>query len=178
MEDFFKRYKKKRLINHLSVFGLAFMLALWVHVTILSGDRWQNFTASLLDVTREQETQVQQADLYAEIHDNVLIIKNGQAIDNLDDISFTIAYNPELGSLSTDELWGPEVEVQAHENEPWLMFIQLMLLETQDLPANSRVVRLPYLPLEDGRQFFNIIQASFTDSDGEIYFLSSSWTWL
>ena len=178
MEDFFVRYKKKKILSHLSIFGLAFMLALWVHMTILSGDRWQNFTASILDVTSEAQEQSQKADIYAELVDNVLIIRNSQAIDNLDDISFTIAYNPELGNLSTDELWGLEVEVQAHENDPGLIFIQLMLLETQDLPADSIVARLPYETLEEWRQVFNLIQASFTDSDGEIYFLSSSWTWL
>ena len=177
MEDFFVRYKKKKILSHLSIFGLAFMLALWVHMTILSGDKWQNFTASLVDLAWEQEVQNVRADLYAEIVDDVVIVRNGQAIDNLDTLNFTLVYNPELGNLSTDELWGLEVEVQALENEPWLIFVQLFLYEAQNLPTDSIVARFPYLSLNEGRQAFNIIQASFIDSDGELYFLSSSWTW-
>lgn len=177
MEDFFKRYKKNKNLNHLSIFGLAFMLALWVQFTFFSWERWQNLTADILGTTQTEQIDAK-ADIYAELKDDILIVKNSQAINDLEDISFTIAYNPELGDLSTSELWGLEVEVQAHENEPGLIFIQLMLLETQNLPENSTIARLPYEVSRDERQFFNIIQASFTDSDGEIYFLTSSWAWL
>ncbi|MCH8518710.1 hypothetical protein LAT59_03030 [Candidatus Gracilibacteria bacterium] len=174
MNDFFERYKKKRILNHLAVFGLAFTFALGVHMTLFSGNTGQYITASVLDIG-QQEQEVQKADIYAELKDGILIIRNSQDITSLEDISFTIAYNPELGILSTEELGGLEVEAQTQENEAGLIFIQLMLLdEAQDLPAGSRIARLPYQDKAEGRQFFNIIQASFTDSNGEIFLLTSS----
>jgi len=175
MNDFFDRYKKKKTLHHLGIFWLAFVLAAWVHMTLFSGNSGEYITASIIDVVG-QEQEVQKADVYSEFTDGTLIIRNSQDMVWLESVSFTIAYNPELWTLDTDQLGGLEVEVLAEENEPWLLYVQLSLPEAQDLIADSLIARLPYTLENEGRQAFNIIQASFTDSDGEIYLLSSSWT--
>lgn len=175
MNDFFDRYKKKKTLHHLGIFWLAFVLAAWVHMTLFSGNSGEYITASIIDVVG-QEQEVQKSDVYSEFTDGTLIIRNSQDMVWLESVSFTIAYNPEIWTLDTDQLGGLEVEVLAEENEPWLLYVQLSLPEAQDLIANSLIARIPYTLEAEWRQFFNIIQASFTDSDGEIYLLSSSWT--
>jgi len=120
-----------------------------VHLTLLSGDTGQKISASILDATSTAQDQVQKADIYAELTDDVLIVRNSQEIHNLDTISFTIAYNPELGTLKSEQIGGPDIEAQALENEPGLIFIQLMSLNEQDLPAESIITRLPYETLRE-----------------------------
>ena len=175
MNDFFDRYKKYKILHHIWLLSVAFMIALWVHFMIISWDIWKNITASVFDISQEENIK-HRADIYAEIEDNVLFIRNWQNIDNLNTINFTIAYNPELWVLDTSQIWWLEVETQIHENEPWLIYVQLILQdEYQNLPAESRIARLPYTQIESWRQFFNIIQASFIDGNEEIYLLTSSW---
>lgn len=175
MNDFFDRYKKKKTLSHLGIFWLAFVLAAWVHVTLFSGNSGEYITASIMDVVGQEE-EIIRADIYWEFDDNTLIIKNSQAMSDIESINFTLAYNPELWTLNTEELWGLEIEVLTEENEAGLIYVQLHLQEAQNLPAESRIARLPYTQRADGKQSFNIIQASFTDASGEIFLLTSSWT--
>lgn len=177
MEDFFERYKKKRILTHLWVFWLAFMLALWVHITLLWGNTGQYITASILDATAPQEAP-KLADIYTEISENNLSIFNSQALNNLTSISFTIAYNPELGKLSTEKLAWLDADLQVIDQQPWLLYIQLTTDESINLATESTLIKLSYEALSEGRQFFNIVQASFTDTSGELFLLTSSWTWL
>lgn len=175
MNDFFDRYKKKKTLSHLGIFWLAFVLAAWVHMTLFSGNSGEYITASIVDVV-SQEQEIIKADIYWEFEDTTLVIKNSQSMADIESISFTLAYNPELWTLGSEQLWGLEVEVITQENEAGLIYVQLALQEAQNLPAESRIARLPYTQTADGKQSFNIIQASFTDVSGEIFLLTSSWT--
>lgn len=175
MNDFFDRYKKKKTLHHLGIFWLAFVLAAGVQTALFSGNSGEYITASIIDVV-SQEEEVIKADIYWELEDTMLLIKNGQTLSEIESMSFTLAYNPELWTLETKQLTENGIEVLAEENEAGLIYVQLMFQEAQNIPSGTQLARFAYAKKADGRQAFNIIQASFTDIGGEIFLLTSSWT--
>lgn len=66
------------------------------------------------------------------------------------------------------------MDLQIENNTPGVYFINIFLDTDQSLVAGTEILTFPYTQLNDEAQYFNLIEANFTDSSGEKYLLSTT----
>lgn len=174
MDDFFKRHKKRKMMEHSIIALSAFVFALWIHALLMTNNIQTWLQASLL-WTDMQSTQ-KEADLSLAYENSSIKLFTQKNIDDLSSLSFSILMNPESWSLDLENIQSPYMDLQIENNTPGVYFINIFLDTDQSLVAGTEILTFPYTQLNDEAQYFNLIEANFTDSSGEKYLLSTTWT--
>lgn len=146
-------------------------------MSVLSPQNTQFLRANILGLPENlPEEIISEGDIKAHMENDILTISTSQFMQWVESISLSIVSNPELWTLITQDLSLPDTDIIVQWDESGILSLNLIFSEAKDREKNTSLITLPYKKLWEGEQFFNIVQASFTDTSGEIYLLSSSGT--
>jgi len=172
MKDLFKNYHKHKVLSNAWILSIAALLAVSVNMFILSGNTGQTLKANVLEAT---STQVSSVDVLAAANESTISLSNTQEMQNVMQLSFSLAYNPEILSLWASQtlLWDSEISV-IENNDGFSNYI-LTSWSPLNITAGSELVNISYAKPQDETVHLNIINVNFTDNQDESYLLSSKW---
>ena len=170
MKDFLKKYKSKKSMRQNIVIVLwALVMAFGINFFLLDwSDFEKNLKASVLDAT----TTKQEADVYFKLENETLVLQNSKIMQETKNISFSLVYDAENVEIweITSEIWTVEI---LWETGTWIDIVSLNL-ENKNLDPKEIIVNIKYLKKNDYSQI-NLMNASFTDKEGNIFNLTTSW---
>ena len=168
--DILKKYKRHKKISNLSIVAISLVVAIWINFFVLNNT---NISNNLKTSLLESEVTNNQSDIYFEVSGNDLVLKTNKAISNIENLSFTIAFNPE--NIEIKEIL-PKLNAQTTNisNTPWLSTILIEYSEKNNIKSWEKILTIKTNKTENKTENLNIINANFTDSDSNTYELSSS----
>ncbi len=169
--DILNKYSKHKKLSNLSIIAISLVVAFWINFFVLNNtDISKNLKTNIL----ESEVKNDLGNIYLENNENNLILKSNKEITNIDNISFSIAYNPEnieILEIIPKLNW----EILDISNTPWLSTIILEYTESNTIKASEKILTIKTNKIIDKTENVNIISANFTDKDNNTFELTTSW---
>ena len=171
MKDIMKGYKKHKVVSNMWVVIISLALALGINFFVIDWtELWKHLKVSVLNTQTKNK-----ADIFLEKDWEKIVIKNSKKIKLLENISFSINYDPlgiKLKNMNSDLAWSNITELS---NTPGFSTIIIDL----DIPINLKESEtlFSFLPIKTQEKVenINIINANFSDSSSESYDLTTSW---
>lgn len=139
---------------------------------VLNDARTEMIRASVLDAPT---VEMIDSDFNVHAWDSSLFFKNAQVLKDVVEFSFSFAYDPAIL-----EFWSPlsipGAEISEIRNEDGFIQYILRFKDAQDISANSNIIDIPYSKPQEKSALVNTIQVNFTDTQWEVYLLSSGKT--
>lgn len=176
----FKQFKKQKFFQQVSFVFAALVVGFWVNSFVLGWDIWNSLKTNVLEAWRQATWSIEEkANLYLEkvewLDNNTMQLKAWQQMDNIDTLSFSIIYNPEVVQLLdifSNINW---MELSRIENEQGIATILLTFSEAATIQKWKDVINFYLSKNEEITQHINIINSNFTDSTDTNYELTTSW---
>lgn len=176
----FKQFKKQKFFQQVSFVFAALVVGFWVNSFVLGWDIWNSLKTNVLEAWRQATWSVEEkANLYLEkvewLDNNTMQLKAWQQMDNIDTLSFSIIYNPEVVQLLdifSNINW---MELSRIENEQGIATILLTFSEAATIQKWKDIINFYLSKNEEITQHINIINSNFTDSTDTNYELTTSW---
>jgi len=169
MKDLFKNYHKHRVLSNISIIWMSFLLALSINFVLVWNPSTQSLKASVIDATQRESI----SDLSATVSGNTLEIMWNTDMNSVSELSLSLAYNGEsleIKSFSTET----SATITEIENEAWYRTILLSFESPLNISAGWKLMSTSLSKLSEETSYINMIQTNFTDSEGQIFLLSSS----
>jgi len=171
MKDLFKSYHKQKVLSHLGILGISCVLAVSINMFVLSGTNWDLLKASITEIQNENSIS---EDINFIHSNNSVIVKNTKQIDNIEQLSFSVAYNHDLLVLQDSQSNIDWVSISSISETPWFSNYILTFTQPISLEADSQIIELGYQRNSNEPIYLNPININFMDSDGMNYSLSAS----
>ena len=172
MEDIFKKYKKFQLLKNWAIICASLFFALGINLS-LNWDFSQYMKASVLG---SQTKITNQADVYMEIENNTIIVKNGSNFWNFKKMNFSLLYNPDslnlLNSLKTIDNYSI-IEILRDDG---IINIQIIGENPQDIVAGTTLAEINFKKTDTIWTSLNILNVHFEDDNNNVMYLTSSST--
>lgn len=170
MKDFLQKYHNKKTISNIGIVLTSLVLAFWINFLLIDWTQvWNNLKTSVLDI----ENNEIKSDLYIENWVNNINIKNSKDMQQVKNISLWLTYNPneiEITSIKSN-FW--EI-VSLWEKNTWYDTV-LINIEPQNINKEDILFEIEAKKLIEKSTQINMINANFSDNNGEKYNLSTSW---
>lgn len=114
MKDLFNSYHKNKVLTNFGLLATAFIFALSINMFILNGDNTGKFKANLREINT---STLDSPDFSGRIDNDEVIFSVGESISDLTELSFSLAYNSDIVSLSEFES-SDSVSVVSMKNSP------------------------------------------------------------
>lgn len=170
MSDFFQNYHKHKVLSNVWILWLSLILAVSANMFVLSGSTGESLKASVLESTVNKEKLV---DFQAIVSENSISFSNAQIMKNVQEISFSLAYNSEILEFLENSSPLPTSQISVIGNESWFSTYIISLSEAVDINKNSEILKIDTKKLQEKSAFINLINVNFTDSAWEVYLLST-----
>lgn len=171
MKDFIKDYRKRKMIWNFYIILSAFIMAFTLNFFVLDWTNLENnLKTSILDSSSNSEIK---ADIFTEIKENKIILKNSKEMKNVKSISFSIAYdNSKIEILE----WKSNLEKPEILGEKW-SWIETFIINfnEKNIFKNEILAEINFKKLEETNSRINLLNANFTDSEENIFELTTSW---
>ena len=169
--DIIKNYNKKKKINNITIVIISLIVAFSINLFVINNtDISKNLKTNLLENSINNDL----GDIYLETFWDDLILKANNNIDNVENINFSITYNPgniEIKDIIPKLNW----EILNISNTPWLSTIILEYSEVNKIEKWDKILTIKKNKSEDKTENINIINANFTDFDKNTFELTTSW---
>ncbi len=172
MKDFIKKYHNKKIIWNLWIVAASLVMAVAINFFVIDwSDLWNNLKASVINSKNIEKNN--KADIYIETNKSKIQIKNSKEMNNVDNISFSLIYNPENINIIwyQSEYW--EVTKLWTANS-WLNNF-IIKTEGQKIDKSSSVLEIEISKNNENSEQLNIINANFKDIENQRYQLTTSW---
>ena len=166
-----KNYNKNKNINNITIVIISLIVAFSINIFVINNTNIsKNLKTNLLENTINNDL----GDIYIETLWNDLILKASNNIINIENLTFSITYNPENIEI-TDIMPKLNWEILNISNTPWLSTIILEYSETNKIEIWEKILTIKTNKTENKTENINIINANFTDSDKNTFELTTSW---
>jgi len=166
-----KKYKRHKKISNLTIVFLSLTIAIWINFFVLEGS---NFSKNLKTNLLESELKNNISNIYFEKKGNNLFLKTNRTISNIENLTFSITYNPENIEI-LDIIPKLNSEIINVSNTPWLSTVLVNFKEINTINSWEKILTIKTNKKEDKTENVNIINANFTDSEKNTFELSVSW---
>lgn len=170
MSNTIKNKKKRSIFSNTNIVLSSLVLALWVNFFLLdSTNIWQSIKTSVIN-SNINEVKSDLSIINNNWELEIIINKNINAIDNL---SFSLIYNPEIISIkdAISDLW----TIITLSNTPWVSSIIFTPESIININKWDTIVKLQIEKSENISENLNILNANFKDVNWEQFLLSTSW---
>lgn len=170
MKDLFKSYHRKKVLTNLWILSLSAIFAVSINMTLLGWQTWENLKANVLEIS---EQDVSMPNFIAQNDGEKVIFSTSWILQNVSSISFSLAYNPEI--LELQESISPLVgsQIAAIENDEGYINYMINISENITIDEGSQLLTIPYERVWSGTIHMNVVNANFSDSAENVFFLSS-----
>lgn len=166
-----KNYNRKKKMNTLSIVIISLVVAFGINFFIINNtDLSKNLKTNLLENSVKNDL----GDIYIESIWNDLILKTNNSIADIENLSFSITYNPEnikISNIIPKLNW----EILNVSNTPWLSTIILEYSEVNNIKPWDKILTIKTIKSELKTENINIVNANFTDSENNTFELTTSW---
>ncbi len=172
MQDVFRDYNKQKFLTNTGIIWLSLLLAVSINFLVLDGETGEALKANILETSNVNS----QPDIIGTFTSDALTFSHTQPLQEVQEISFSLAYDPEVTRFDEPTMENPNAHVVIAENQPGLTTYIITLAEPENLPTPSTIISIPYSK-ENVKDtwYVNIINANFVDSSWETYLLSTQW---
>lgn len=154
----------------------AFLSALIVNIALFSSNSWKMF---LWDVLQSRSFSHHYADLFLEWTRNnegtKIVLKNSKPLYQVQSISFSVLYNPELWELKQEKLFIPSGNIETISKGSGVHVYTLYFSHPQDIFPHRPFFEMLFERKKEGILQVNLIHAQFTDSKGNSFHMTTSW---
>lgn len=171
MKDILKKYRKKKNIHN--VWIVLTSLALWFWINALIFDDWNIWNQLKTNVTEAVVKEIQ-SDLYIEQNNDFYSIKVWMDMKNVENISFSLAYNPDNIRISSIESDDDNIDIMNLSNQPWINTVVINLEKPSDINKGEEILKLKVKKENNTPESINLINWNFTDTEWETYLFSTS----
>lgn len=177
MEDIIQKYKRERKIKNISIIVTSLALALWLNLFITNTNSWKYLKSSVIN---SQIWNEQKADLYLENLENVwntiIKLKSFKEMTNIKSMSFSLVYNKDNVVLKDKKLnidWGEIINVV---NNDWYNTIIINFKNPTNIKSWEDILNI-ILEKRDSnlKESLNLVNSNITDSENNLFMLSTSW---
>lgn len=170
MIDFIKKYQNNKLITNLNIIALSFVFAVGINIFLIDGtDIWKELKASILDA---KVSSTVNADLYLQSSWENLYLVAWKNMSDINNLSISFVYNPE--NVSIKELNSNIWEVVNISNNPWISSIIITTNHIKNVANWEKVIEIKTTKKINKTENLNIINANFSDTNWQIYKLTTS----
>ena len=166
-----KNYNKKKKINNISIVIISLVVAFSINLFVINNT---DISKSLKTNLLENQISNDLGDIYIESIWDDLVLKANNNIIDIENLTFSITYNPENIEI-TDIIPKLNWEILNISNTPWLSTIILEYSEVNKIEAWDKILTIKKNKSEDKTENINIINANFTDSNNNVFELTTSW---
>jgi len=171
MKDIIAKYKKQTFLKNTGIVLTSFALAFAIHTFWFGGDLGKYVKANVL----EGGVQVEEnSDIYFDMSENVLTLKNEKMMHDVKHISFSIVYDANSTELSNFKSLLADSNTTTITNEQWLATLILNLDSPTSINPNTDIFTIQAKKIQEGTGYINLINANFTDEEEKEYLLSTS----
>jgi len=169
MKDFMKKYHNKKIMWNIWVLFASLVLAIWINIFIIDGTQiWNNLKTSILDSWNIE----QKADIYIEVLNDKLVIKNSKQLNELENISLSIVSNPSNINIENieSEIW----EITILSDNPGILSL-ILNWYWKTIIKDTVLLEVDPKKIEKKSENINLINTIFTDKNNSLFELSTSW---
>lgn len=173
MKDIFRAYKRHNFLHHLWLLSFSLVASIAINMIFFSDISPQLLTWNSLWVA-ESQVESRSWDIRMEVVENVLKFYNTQGIQEVKEVSISLAYDPDntsfLEYISTDS----SINISQIQNESGFITYILSYNESLSISSDTLLFEVSLQKLTDTPSFINTININFKDDTDKIYLLSSS----
>jgi len=176
MDDIIKKYKHTKNMKLGFVIAASFVFALSLNLVIWNSDIGKILKTNIQEFVNIKDNK---ADLYLEKNENswnyIINLKNSKTLNSIKNIWLSLVFNWENVDIKdkfTKIEWLKIIELS---NNNWYNIITLKANNNLDINENETILSIVLEKNEEKIENLNLINANFTDTNGEIYSLSTSW---
>ena len=171
MKDIFSSYHKHKVLSHISLIALSAVFAFGINILLVQTPATEMLQANILwnEVQNESHT-----DFSIFVRGSELILQTLEPIQDMVELSFSLAYDPEVLKL-----WAYTTSLEAStidelKNEDGFVTYIMRFESPLTLSAPNEILNLSYEKTQEKTVFLNPVQVNFKDKNGDIFLLSSS----
>jgi len=172
MKDLFQNYHRHKAIVNIWILSLSVILAIGINTFVINDDISQSLKASVIDIN---STKSSQSDLEFAVMKDSILLKINTPIADLKELSFSLAYNPELIDFSdlSSGLGGANFSLL--ENSPGFSTVIMTLDNSQTINAKSEIAKINFERLSEDTIHLNPLNVNFIDKNGDTFLLTTQW---
>lgn len=172
MKDFIKKYHNKKIIWNLWIVVASLIMAIGINFFVIDwSELWNNIKASVINSKNIENNN--QADIYIEKSDSKIKVKNSNQMDNVNNISFSIIYNPEnIEIYWYKSNYGKVTKLWTNN---WWTNNFIIKTSGQIIEKWSDILEIELNKKQETSEQLNIINANFKDNNDKRYQLTTSW---
>lgn len=150
--------------------AMSLVLAIGINIVINDTSIGQQLQVSVINSWENSKVW----DIYLKLNNEYIEIISSKNLQNIKSFSATISYNPtniNIKNINSLNWWN----VINQANEEWLNTIIINFPNTINLKNWDKIWNIVSEKMQQWVGTINIINANFTDSNNQVYMLSSSW---
>ena len=171
MKDIFSSYHKQKVLSHLGIFAIAWVLAVSVNMFVLSEANTTSLKANIKEVQTQEKIS---EDLNITTKDEAIVISANQIMNQVQQISLSFAYNYDLLTLWDSVSWLDDVNVSKIETTPWFSTFIITFTAPLNIDQWNQILKIWYTKSLDQTVHLNPININFLDTQNNNYSLTSS----
>ena len=169
--DIINNYKKHKKLSNLTIVIISLIVAISINFMLINNTEIsKNLKTSVI----ESKVQNDLWDIYLENIWNNILLKTNKSINNVSNLTLSISYNPENVKIN-DIIPKYNAEISNISNTEGLNTIIILFAENNSLEKSEKILTIKTEKSENKTENINIVNANFTDSENNIYELTTSW---
>jgi len=171
MKDIFSNYHKQKVLSHLGILAISWVLAISVNMFMLGWTTGDSLKANIRELWSQELVN---EDIRISHDTDTIGIQNTQVMDWVEQISLSFAYDWELLELWETSSNISGVDISKIETTPWFSSFMLVFDAPIDVSENSEILKISYSKKEDETIYLNPININFIDASDTTYSLTAS----
>lgn len=175
MEDIILKYKKEKKIRNISIIITSLALALGLNLFLSNTDSWKYIKTSVINSKIWTEKK---SDLYLENTKNswniMINLKSSKEISKAKSISFSLVYNKNNILLKDKKNNFDWVELLNLVDNDWYNTVILNFKNPTNIKAWDNILNIVLEKKQNIKENLNLVNSNFTDSENNLFMLSTS----
>lgn len=170
MNNFLKKIKNKKYFSNTNIIIISLIVAIFINFFILNWSQIeQNLKASIIN----SQLWINQWDIYLSKNERWINMLTNKSINDMNNFSFTINYNPKNITIISIEstFW----EIAILWDTPWMNLIMLTANNIKNIKKWDKILKINIKKNKEISENINITNANFSDYKNEKYLLTTSW---
>lgn len=169
MTDFLKKYQKQKKHSLIWVVLASLVMAIGINIFLIDGTSlWNSLKTSVLN---SQWKEIN-SDIYLDKQQNNYVLLSSKQMNWVKNITVSLTYNPKV--IEITDIYSPIWEVTTLSNLSWVSTLILTPSEIWNISEKTSIFQFKINKTSKNRDFINMIEANFTDTEDINYNLSTS----
>lgn len=168
MKDVFRLYHRNKILKHIALLSISWFLAIGINTLLFQTNSWNMLKASVIDVVETPSSP----DFVGDVKNDTLTFSAGSPMQNISELSFTLAYDPDSISLSQRDSGNQNTQVDIYQNNPWVSQFILNFKEPITKKSGEHIFSLPIVS-SGSSNIINPLEVNFTDMSWETFLLTT-----